>query len=131
MRRSVAGWLSALALVSGGCTSSGTLEDPVAAAGPDLPVRFTALGTEPFWAAVVDDAVLVYQTPEDQKGQRVALARRAVDGRTELSGTLSGEALVLRIGAGPCSDGMSDTVYPYSAVLRIGRQVLNGCANPR
>ena len=130
MRRSVAGWLLVLALAPGGCVPR-AVENSAGAAGVDLPARFTALGTEPFWATVVDGPSLLYQTPEDQTGQRVALIRRAVNGRIELSGTLSGEALVLRIGSGPCSDGMSDVVYSYSAELRIGRQVLNGCAKAR
>ena len=99
--------------------------------GPALPAKFTALGTEPFWAAKVDDGILLYQTPENQAGKRVAVTRRAVGARVEFSGTLDGASLALVIGAGPCSDGMSDTVYFHSAELRIGRQVLNGCAKPR
>ena len=93
--------------------------------------QFTALGTEPFWAAKVDGGVLLFQTPEHQAGQRVAVSRRVSGVRTEFSGTPNGARLNFMIGAGPCSDGMSDTVYSYSAELRIGAQQLRGCAKAR
>ena len=96
-----------------------------------VPGQFTALGTEPFWAAKVDGGVLLYQTPEDQAGQRVAVTRRVAGGRSEFSGSMGGAPLILIVGAGPCSDGMSETVYSHSAELRIGPQILKGCAKAR
>ncbi len=131
MRGSVAAWSVALSLLASACAPRGALDDGGVASGTGIPAQFIALGTEPFWAAEVDGTALLYTTPEDQQGQRVALTRRDMGGRTEFSGTLVGDALALRIDAGPCSDGMSDTVYPFSAELRIGSQSLNGCAKPR
>jgi uncharacterized membrane protein len=29
-----------------------------------------------------------------------------------------------------CSDGMSDTVYPIEAMLKVSGEVLRGCAEP-
>jgi len=114
-----------------GCVPGGSAKiasEPLQTGAPRL---FNALGTEPFWAAKVDGGVLLYQTPEDLAGQRVAVIRRVSGLRTEFSGTLGGAPLTLVIGAGPCSDGMSDTVYSHSAELRIGAQDLRGCAKAR
>jgi len=93
-----------------------------------LPERFTAVGTEPFWAAQVDGARLTYTTPEDQVGQAIAIARRGERDLVELRGNLDGKPLALTVSPGPCSDGMSDTVYPFAVVRRWGEDEQHGCA---
>ena len=95
-----------------------------------LPARFTALGTEPFWAAKVDGARLTYLTPEDQVGQPVAVARTSQGDSVEFAATLAGKRLTLTVSAGPCSDGMSDTVYPFAVRRRLGDDEQRGCARP-
>ena len=99
-------------------------------AGPELPARFTALGTEPFWAAKVDGARLTYLTPEDLAGQPVAVARTRQGDLVEFAATLAGKRLTLTVSAGPCSDGMSDTVYPFAVRRRLGDDEQRGCARP-
>ena len=101
-----------------------------AAVGLALPARFTALGTEPFWAAKVDGARLTYLTPENQVGQPVAVARTSQGDLIELAATLAGKRLTLTVSAGPCSDGMSDTVYPFAVRRRLGDDEQRGCAKP-
>ena len=93
-----------------------------------VPARFTALGTEPFWAAKVAGDRLTYLTPEDQAGQAIAVVRRTGADFVELGGTLAGQRLTLRLTAGPCSDGMSDVVYPFSVRRRLGADEQRGCA---
>ncbi|HUQ13352.1 MAG TPA: hypothetical protein VM055_03665 [Novosphingobium sp.] len=95
-----------------------------------LPDRFAALGTEPFWAADVAGATLTYKTPEDQAGQLATVTRTAGEDFVELRGTLAGQALTLTVSKGPCSDGMSDTVYPFSVTRRLGDDTQRGCARP-
>lgn len=95
-----------------------------------VPARFTALGTEPFWAAKVDGARLTYTTPLDEAGRTIVVTRRATATSVEIDGTLTGRRLTLTVTAGPCSDGMSDTVYPLSVVRRVGDAVQSGCARP-
>ena len=95
-----------------------------------LPARFTALGTEPFWAANVDGARLTYLTPEYQVGQPVAVARTSQGDSVEFAATLAGKRLTLTVTAGPCSDGMSDTVYPFAVRRRLGDDEQRGCARP-
>lgn len=102
----------------------------IAPAGLALPPRFTALGTEPFWAARVDGDRLTYLTPEDQAGRTVAVTRISRGGLVELEGMLSGARLTLSVSEGRCSDGMSDTVYPFSVRRRVGDDEQRGCARP-
>ena len=101
-----------------------------AAAALRLPARFTALGTEPFWAAKVDGDRLTYLTPEDQVGQPVAVARTSQGDSVEFAATLAGKRLTLTVSAGPCSDGMSDTVYPFAVRRQLGDDEQRGCARP-
>ena len=98
------------------------------AAGLALPDTFTALGTEPFWAAKVAGGRLTYMTPEDQAGQTIAVEREDGAELVELRGTLAGKPLALAITKGPCSDGMSDVVYRWSVERRLGNDVQRGCA---
>jgi uncharacterized membrane protein len=101
---------------------------PPTTAGLALPDTFTALGTEPFWAAKVAGDRLTYMTPEDQAGQTIAVVREDGAELVELRGTLAGKPLALTISKGPCSDGMSDVVYRWSVERRLGDDVQRGCA---
>jgi len=93
-----------------------------------IPERLQALGTEPFWNVTVDGSGLRYSTPVDQAGQAISAARQ--DGRSgsRWTGTVNGQPFELSIAPGRCSDGMSDRVYSYSAVLRLGSSRHSGCA---
>lgn len=97
-------------------------------------MSFTALGTEPFWSIKTSERDMVYSTPELPDGVRLiagsGYSRNEFTGResASFSATLNGEALVLEIENGTCSDGMSDTVYPFTAKLRIGTRIEKGCA---
>jgi uncharacterized membrane protein len=115
--------MSVLALA--GCA---TVSKSATEAGFALPERFTALGTEPFWAAKVDGARLTYSTPEDQAGRTITVTRQNEARVVVIEGKLDGRLLRLRIGAGPCSDGMSDVVYPFAVERTEGNAVHNGCA---
>ena len=95
-----------------------------------VPARFTALGTEPFWAAKVDGPRLTYSTPEDQAGQAIAVTRTPRPDRIDVVGLLGGQRMTLTVSAGPCSDGMSDTVYPFAVRRRLGDDEQRGCAKP-
>lgn len=95
-----------------------------------LPARFTALGTEPFWAAKVAGARLTYSTPEDQTGQAIAVTRTTQADRIDVVGALAGQRLMLTVTTGPCNDGMSDVVYPFAVLRRLGNDEQRGCARP-
>ncbi len=93
--------------------------------------RFQALGNEPFWSVAVSDAQLRYSTPENQAGTAFAARRTSEGPATVWSGTLEGQSFVLRIAPGTCSDGMSDTIYAWTAQVAFGDTTLSGCARLR
>ena len=93
-----------------------------------LDERFVALGTEPFWSVEVSPDQLRYSTPEDIPGAVFAARRSADAGGITYTGSLGDAGVVLRISAGQCSDGMSDTVYAYRAALTLADRELRGCA---
>ena len=93
--------------------------------------RLQALGTEPFWSVEVATGTLRYSTPENIDGTFFP-AERLVEGtRQTYSGVLDGKRFTLVIEPGPCSDGMSDTVYPLKATRTLGDDVQRGCARPK
>ena len=93
-----------------------------------LPAEFRALGTEPFWSANVMPGKLVWSSPDDAQATTIAVERRDGSAKVRLAGRLKGAALALEVMPGPCSDGMSDRVYPFTAVLTIGGEARQGCA---
>lgn len=93
-----------------------------------IPQRFQAIGTEPFWSARVSEGSLVYSTPDNPEGARVATMRRASGDGIVVSATIDGKPLELEVTRQPCSDGMSDTAYPFAVVRRLGPDIQRGCA---
>jgi uncharacterized membrane protein len=88
-------------------------------------VRF--LGTEPFWGGKVGPDGLTYTTPENEKGETVAVSRFAGRGGVSFSGTMRDGATTLVVTPGACSDGMSDSRYPFIVTMQIGTQIRSGC----
>jgi uncharacterized membrane protein len=90
--------------------------------------RYQALGTEPFWSVFVLPGRLRYTTPENIAGTHFP-AKYAVEGEAQIwTGTFEGSTFTLRIAPGTCSDGMSDTVFAYTAQVAFAGKTLQGCA---
>lgn len=85
------------------------------------------LGTEPFWGGEAKASSMTYTTPENAKGETVPVHRFAGRGGVSFSGELSGSPATLAVTPSACSDGMSDTRYPFTVTLRIGEQTRQGC----
>lgn len=88
-------------------------------------------GTEPFWGGSLTGTTVRYMTPEDQFGDEIETRLALAADRETYSGSWRGRAFVLTLRRGPCSDGMSDQVYAFSAELRIGAETRRGCADPQ
>lgn len=104
---------------------------PFGAIAADETLRFT--GTEPFWGGSVTGTELVYTTPSQPQGTRIAVSRFAGNSGLGFSGSFEGrpfDMAVTRGGAygGHCSDGMSDRAYPYSVTLQVSGETRSGCA---
>ena len=89
------------------------------------------VGTEPFWGARIDGRCVTYSTPDNQAGTRVwSRYTKGPDGGVWV-GAYEGKPFELRTRAvQSCSDGMSDTVYPMEAELKVAGEDLRGCAAP-
>ena len=90
-----------------------------------------ALGTEPFWALDIDSTGLHFKTPADTTGTRFPPnAPIPVAGDTLVwMGETESTAIHVRIWPERCSDGMSDRVYPYTAIVRVAGTDYRGCAD--
>jgi uncharacterized membrane protein len=92
-------------------------------------VEFRAIGNEPGWFLEIDQEKwmrLLYAY-----GERMAtmpVPKPTVDaGVTRYQSSGDGHALDVRIAAGPCSDGMSDQMYPLTVTVSIDGSELRGC----
>jgi uncharacterized membrane protein len=85
------------------------------------------VGTEPFWGGQVGPGGLTYTTPDRPGGETVAPRRFAGRGGVSFSGKLAQGAVTLAVTPATCSDGMSDTRYPFVVTLQIGTDVRSGC----
>ena len=96
-----------------------------------VPKRFQALGTEPFWNLDVNGGSASYSTPDIARQDATSVQRSANADGAMITGMLGGAPFTLTVRRGSCSDGMSDTTYPFGAELRLGGRTLQGCARAR
>ncbi|KQW86389.1 COG3650 family protein [Brevundimonas sp. Root1279] len=127
----------ALCLLAAACGPSA--EEPEAApepaapppvlAGVDLTEPVRALGTEPFWSVDLTGEEVVFRGV-DRPEQRAPQPKASVQGtvvRLE-SQTTAGTPIVITLASTECSDGMSERIYPLTAIVKVGEETLNGCA---
>ncbi|MFM5953950.1 MAG: COG3650 family protein [Novosphingobium sp.] len=89
--------------------------------------HFRAHGNEPFWSVEVLPQAMIYSTPENT-GSLIDRPRFETKGKIyRYIGTLDGKLFSLAIEHRPCSDGMSDTSYPWTVSLTIGDKTEHGC----
>jgi len=92
-----------------------------------------ALGTEPFWGLDVDLRTgLRFTTPADTNGIRFPPNAPSIAGDTLVwMAETERAAIHVRIWPARCSDGMSDRVYPWTAIVRVAGTEYRGCADRR
>jgi uncharacterized membrane protein len=95
----------------------------------DISQPLTARGTEPFWALTIDGTHFRLTRPDHpdlaiEVGGAVMQAGRA----TWVGKGADGEQVTVVLYASDCSDGMSDTKYPYAAEVVLLNESLRGCA---
>ncbi|MGV3512909.1 MAG: COG3650 family protein [Novosphingobium sp.] len=111
-----------------GAVTSPSLDMSITDKAKVVPDTFRAIGTEPFWSAEVEGAKLRWSTPEQPDSVAMLVTRKDRAGGAILKAMIDGQVLELEITSGPCSDGMSDTVYPWSVTRRLGGDTQRGCA---
>lgn len=85
---------------------------------------FDAVGTEPFWAVQVRADSLTLSRPDHAELKVPAPRPEARGGGT----VWAAEGMTVSITPGACSDGMSDRAYTNVALVRVGAEILKGCA---
>lgn len=87
-------------------------------------------GTEPFWGLRIRRDSLVLSRPDhvDVLAANPGPALQAGQARWGSVSAASGEPLRIEVREAACSDGMSDTAYPYTATVRLAGETLRGCA---
>jgi len=95
---------------------------PKAAADYRSDLRLT--GTEPFWGVQITAKQIKLERP-DHPAVTVANTGPEINGEVASWNT---RELKITLKPATCSDGMSDNVYPYEATVRVGTEVLKGCA---
>ncbi|MBK7477638.1 MAG: hypothetical protein IPN74_01375 [Haliscomenobacter sp.] len=97
--------------------------------------EYICMGTEPFWSVEITAGGIYFSSPEIAKTAYPYKAPKTGDAGAvyETEATISGvkSKLKVTVSPGACSDGMSDTEYPYfSEVVRDG-ETLKGCAREK
>lgn len=102
--------LLALSLVAG----------PAAAEQTD---GYRAIGTEPFWSLTIGrDVMRLKELDRRPVAVRTPAARPSFDGLRYVT-----RRMAVDVTRAPCSDGMSDRVYPDTVTVTVGRRTLRGC----
>ncbi|MBW4554699.1 MAG: hypothetical protein KME59_01940 [Trichormus sp. ATA11-4-KO1] len=98
--------------------------------------EFRAFGTEPFWSVNIRQSGIIYSSlSSDEKQTFSYVTPLAADGRLpdtvrvyRLQDKDKDNSMLIIRKVDACSDGMSDNLYPYSALFIQGDMVLEGCA---
>ena len=94
--------------------------------------EFIALGNEPFWAVdiIPTEQQIVLKDVGADKVYQFPYQPANIGGGVHRYETTNGakDKLVIVIREEPCSDGMSDSQYSYSAEIVINGRILKGCA---
>ncbi|WP_372859736.1 COG3650 family protein [Sphingobium lactosutens] len=90
------------------------------------PPDYRAIGTEPFWAVTVRGSTATLERP-DKPPIRYAISRNADDRAIRYLG----DGFAMTATQGPCSDGMSDTIWSDRVQIAFGEGTLKGCGGER
>ncbi|SCW59602.1 Uncharacterized membrane protein [Sphingobium faniae] len=99
---------------------------PAPALAPRSDQGYHAIGTEPFWAVTVEGSTATLERP-GKTVTRFAVTRRD-DPRTI---RYLGETFSMTVSEGPCSDGMSDSIWSDRVQVAFGEGTLKGCGGER
>jgi len=109
---------------------NGNVESETITGASDLPdaedagaVLYKALGTEPGWTLTVRPARMDYSGDYGQAN----IAEPTPPDFRSAQGTYRSGKLIVKISPGPCSDGMSDTMYRQTVQVIADGRTVSGC----
>lgn len=107
---------------------------PAAPLFPDS-LELQALGNEPFWSVTITREAMVYRDPGRQEGVTFPAPQMLrVEGRWHFRSTRADATpsfIEVAVEETPCSDGMSDERYRFTAHTHLDELHLDGCARLR
>ena len=94
---------------------------------------FECRGTEPFWAISMEPDAIIYSEPGTEKlyfpyQDPIEQEKGTLVFKTYIQEGNKSTRLQIILTKEECSDGMSDTVYPYTAEVELDGKPLKGCA---
>lgn len=100
-----------------------------------VPYDLWALGTEPFWYAQVSEmeGVIEFRGMDDERTKVFAYQPSMVLDSAKIFAGINeetGDNIRISVWQRPCSDGMSETVYPSTVSLTVNGKVYKGCGIP-
>jgi len=120
-------------LLLSACQEKAPAPAPAAKAAPavsDFSGPIDARGTEPFWAVKIRGTQLTFSRPDVPDLVAQAPGATIQPGSAVWSApTSDGATLKVTLYVSPCSDGMSDVVYPMAAEVTLDRVTFSGCAS--
>ena len=121
----------ALAILASAC-SKHEKKEPVQSASTRTTtgtVAYRAVGTEPFWAVIINARGLRFISPEDSTGVSFPAVAPVASGDT-LRWTSKNKygRIAVSIWSDSCSDGMSDHVYSHASAVTLNETSYRGCA---
>lgn len=85
---------------------------------------YHAVGTEPFWDLTIDPRQMIFT----DRGTNLRVAQPTPPVIVDIAGEIyQTPRLHVNIVHSPCSDGMSDRVYPDKVQVDVGGRRFNGC----
>lgn len=114
----------------------------LAGVSPAAALEYACKGTEPFWSLTIGGPEPEFSDPETGPDKLAVVEPRPAAGTSddyavvfETHSTARRSRLYTAVlhkdDENNCSDGMSDTEYPYTAVLIMPGQVLHGCCSAK
>lgn len=91
------------------------------------PADMDLAGTEPFWAVKIRGGTIAFTRPDAPERDFTNAAKAEVGDTATWTANDAKGSIVVKLTAGTCSDGMSDKVWGYSAVVTVGEETLKGC----
>lgn len=119
--------VAAMAFQTAEARTHGRRAQPSAVANVGASETFNFTGTEPFWGGHVGAGRLVFEAPDNPKGEAFRVRRTAQRRAISFNGTMSLGAFEMVVTRKLCSDGMSDRDFPFEVTVSFAGRTLQGC----
>jgi uncharacterized membrane protein len=94
---------------------------------PAFQGEFEVLGTEPFWMVSIKPGAITVARPDQPLLKAPNHGPRMAGNQAVWASQAGEEPLIVAMVEQECSDGMSDTIYPYAAEVQIEGDLHSGC----